>query len=407
MLKEKNKVILVFVGLYLPGFRGGGPIKTITNLIAAIGDNFEFKIITSDRDLGDEKPYDSIDINAWNKIGKADVYYISRGSSLMDLRKLMNSIEYDCIYLNSFFSLDFTVKPLLLRRLNMINDAPILLAPRGEFSKGALKIKTLKKDFFFFLARLISLYSGLIWHASTSIEKMDIRECLSEKLNMGRVDVQVAVQVASYMDVPSDDDRLLKYEKGDKLKICFLSRISPMKNLDYALDVLKDVKSSVTFDIFGPKESLEYWEVCAKKIKKIPSNVTINYRGEVLSHLVRGVLSEYDLLFVPTRGENFGHVFAEALSVGLPILLSDQTPWRNLASYKAGWDLSLDDPEKFVEVVDNYSKMSFENRLEYRSASKSLYKNICENREVIEDNINIFEYVMDGDIVSKIRSQDV
>lgn len=403
MLKEKNKVILIFVGLYLPGFRGGGPTKTIANLIAAIGDKFDFKIITSDRDLGDEKPYDSVNINAWNKIGKADVYYISQGFSLMDLRKLMNSIEYDCIYLNSFFSLHFTVKPLLLRRLNMINDVPILLAPRGEFSKGALRIKTLKKDFFFFLSRLISLYGGLIWHASTSIEKMDIRECLNEKIKMRRINVQVAVQVASDISVQPDDDRFLKNEKTDHLKICFLSRISPMKNLDYALDVLKDVKSNVVFDIFGPKESLEYWEVCANKVNKIPSNITVNYKGEVLSHLVRGVLSEYDLLFVPTRGENFGHVFAEALSVGLPILLSDQTPWRNLASHKAGWDLSLDNPEKFVEVIDNYSKISFESRLEYRSAAKSLYKTICENREVINDNIHIFEYVIDGDIVKKVQ----
>lgn len=400
MLKEKNKVILVFVGLYFPGFRGGGPIKTITNLIAAVGDNFDFKIITSDRDLGDEKPYDSVNINAWNKIGKADVYYISKGFSLMDLRKLMNSIEYDCIYLNSFFSLDFTVKPLLLRRLNMINDAPILLAPRGEFSKGALRIKTLKKDLFFFIARLISLYSGLIWHASTSIEKIDITECLNEKIKMRRANIQVAVQVASDISVQPDGDKFLKYEKGDSLKICFLSRISPMKNLDYALDVLKGVKSNIVFDIFGPKESLEYWEVCASKIKKIPSNITINYKGEVLSHLVRDVLSEYDLFFVPTRGENFGHVFAEALSVGLPILLSDQTPWRNLAGHQAGWDLSLDNPAKFVEVIDSYSKMAFEHRLEYRSAAKSLYKTICENKEVIEDNINIFKYVIDGDIKS-------
>ena len=48
-----------------------------------------------------------------------------------------------------------------------------------------------------------------------------------------------------------------------------------------------------------------------------------------------------DLFFLPTRGENFGHVIAEALSVGTPVLISDQTPWRKLAAVGLGHDLPL------------------------------------------------------------------
>ncbi len=51
------------------------------------------------------------------------------------------------------------------------------------------------------------------------------------------------------------------------------------------------------------------------------------------------------LLFLPTRSENFGHVILEALAAGCPVLLSDRTPWRNLARAGVGWDLPLDRPE--------------------------------------------------------------
>ena len=32
---------------------------------------------------------------------------------------------------------------------------------------------------------------------------------------------------------------------------------------------------------------------------------------------------------LPTRGENFGHVIFEAISNGLPSMISDKTPWKS------------------------------------------------------------------------------
>jgi glycosyltransferase involved in cell wall biosynthesis len=54
---------------------------------------------------------------------------------------------------------------------------------------------------------------------------------------------------------------------------------------------------------------------------------------------------------LPTQGENFGHAIFEALSAGKPVLISNQTPWRNLTPAKAGWDLSLQQPDHFVQAL--------------------------------------------------------
>ncbi|MFZ9090683.1 MAG: glycosyltransferase, partial [Planctomycetaceae bacterium] len=59
----------------------------------------------------------------------------------------------------------------------------------------------------------------------------------------------------------------------------------------------------------------------------------------------------------PTQGENFGHAIFESLAVGTPVLISDQTMWRELAAQSAGWDLSLDDLSSFSEALQEFARM--------------------------------------------------
>lgn len=131
--------ILVFVGYYLPGYKAGGPIRTLANMVDHLSDDYQFKIITADRDFDDISSYSGIDIDGWNTVGQAEEFYASpSGRSLSKLKKLFHSTDYDVIYLNSFFSWHFTIKPLLLRLLGLIPTKPLVLAPCGEFSSGAL-----------------------------------------------------------------------------------------------------------------------------------------------------------------------------------------------------------------------------------------------------------------------------
>src|SRR3546814_15539936 len=63
-------------------------------------------------------------------------------------------------------------------------------------------------------------------------------------------------------------------------------------------------------------------------------------------------LSRHDIFFLPTFGENYGHVIAEALEAGLRLLICDQTPWRGLAEAGVGHDLPLNQPEAFVTAIE-------------------------------------------------------
>ena len=94
-------IILTFAHYYLPGNLAGGPIRSIANIVELLSDEFDFYIITSDRDYGAKDPYKEVKINEWNTVGLAKVFYASKTSlGLMKLTKLIRSTPHNLIYLN-------------------------------------------------------------------------------------------------------------------------------------------------------------------------------------------------------------------------------------------------------------------------------------------------------------------
>ena len=60
--------ILLLVGNYLPGFKSGGALRSTVNMVERLGDEFEFWIVTSDRDIGDTSGYSGVNKNKWNNV---------------------------------------------------------------------------------------------------------------------------------------------------------------------------------------------------------------------------------------------------------------------------------------------------------------------------------------------------
>ena len=69
-------------------------------------------------------------------------------------------------------------------------------------------------------------------------------------------------------------------------------------------------------------------------------------------------ISEYNLFVLPTLGENFGHVIIEALTLGIPVLLSDRTPWTSIVNNSGYAAISLVYKEKYLEFLEYLYRMS-------------------------------------------------
>jgi len=360
--------ILTFLNYYLPGYEAGGPIRTLANMVQHLGDDFEFYIITRDRDINDKICYSNIKRDQWQPVGKASVFYVSpKNETISYYKKLMLETPHDVLYLNSFFDADYTVKPLIARRLlSSKNRSSLIVAPRGEFSSAALQLKSIKKRIFIWMAKSIRLYADATFQASSPYEAADIER----EFDIPLTDIHVAIDLPENLGGPvaTSTAKDLSHIDEASLRIIYLSRISPMKNLTFALEILSNVRSKVRFDIYGPVPDEKYWAQCRALFARLPSNVTAQYLGSVPPSQVSETFSAYDVLFLPTLGENYGHVIAESLAVGTRVLISDRTPWRDLESDGLGWDISLDQPEAFRARIDMLGAQTGRERYDVRES---------------------------------------
>ena len=340
--------ILVLSKHYLPGFKYGGPIRTLANIVAHLSPFFDFRIVTTDRDAGDSEAFPEIPTEKWTPVGEGNAYYLPpEKRTPKGIRAIIRETPHAVVYLNSFFDPRFSILPLVLRRLGLIPKTPVLLAPRGELAPGALAVKSPKKLIYIRAAKLFGLYREISWQASSQYEEEQIRLVFGS---------QARVFVASNLAPPpgSADARTRVQKEPGRLRAFFLGRVAINKNLLgvlEALEALQDFDGEIILDIFGPKEDSAYWARCEELIQRLPAACTVNYAGIAKPEEIPKVVSEHDLLFLPTHGENFGQAIFESLSNGCPVLISDRTPWRDLEEKGIGWDLPLDQPERFGDVI--------------------------------------------------------
>ena len=80
----------------------------------------------------------------------------------------------------------------------------------------------------------------------------------------------------------------------------------------------------------------------------------------------------------------------EALSAGVPILVSDQTPWRRLQEQKLGWDISLEKPEEFVRAVEDAAAFDSSKHMDMRAHCIAFARDKSDDIEALNMNRNLF-----------------
>jgi glycosyltransferase involved in cell wall biosynthesis len=321
--------VLVVADYYLPGFRAGGPVRAVANTIARLASTADFFVVTRDHDADGSK-HRGIDAGRWTETATGRVLYAPRLTPRL-LRRCVAESGCAVVWLNSFFSRG-SIAVLVLQRLGRIR-VRILLAPRGEFAPSALAAKRRRKAIALRVLRSTGCLRRLEWLASSADEGRQIAEVIGASA--------VTCIPESVAEVPVTEVRWPTKAPG-RLKAVFAARIAPVKNLLFLLEVLARCDGAIHLDIVGPLEDPEYWALCRRLLPQLPSTVTVDYIGEANHDDLQRWLAAYDVLILPTLGENFGHMIVEAWAAGCPVLVSDRTPWRQLTSQGLGWDVPLE-----------------------------------------------------------------
>ena len=376
------KKILIFSRYFLPGYKAGGPIRSISNFYNNLKDEYSIKIICLPRDYLSKDNYKNIKINNWNYYSSNNFIYCSSTlKQIFFLFKYIKKYNPDIIYLNSFFDFQFSIFPFFLNKFFF--KKKILICTRGEFNSDALKFKKIKKYLFIGFIKFINIYNQVNWQLTDKTESIRLKKIFNDGkfYSTSNFFHKITHNISP------------QYKEKDKIKIIYFGRIHPIKNIDLTIKSLVNIKGKLIFDIYGAVDDFEYYKSCINLSKALPNNIKVNFLKPFDYQNLTKIISRYHLFISMSKSENFGHSIIEAIGCGLPIIISKFTPWRNLAKENVGFDIESSELILY-KTICKYLKMDNE---EYRLSNKgvsSFYNKISNHINLKQKYIHMLNKVL-------------
>jgi glycosyltransferase involved in cell wall biosynthesis len=360
----RKKVFLLYP-YYWPFYKAGGPVQSMFNLVSNFADHVDFYVISLDHDVdGSTVPLKNI--KAWVKGPNSENIFYTNRISFFLVRRLIRETNPDTVFINGIFNWTTTLPGIVFSRLA---NVPVIISPRGMLAAWALNIRSTRvKKIFLSLIGLMGAGS-MYWHATDSQEKEDI----VRRFPRARVTIAPNIPRRPAMLAP-----LSSRDVNGKIKLVFLSLINSNKNLHLAIGAVIKLKDKFTLDIYGPVSDTRYWESC--KIK-IDGNAEISYRGSVPPWGVPDVLKTFHFFILPTLGENFGHAIFDSLASGVPVVITELTPWRDLATAGAGFYIEPSETS-IVRTLSEISQLNESDYAGYRERSLAYAQNYFAARDL-------------------------
>lgn len=385
-MKQK---LLILTDWFPPAYKAGGPVQSVYNISKILKNQFKIYIITTATDLNEDI---SDKLTETDQFVESDGVYINyltpHHRSDKEILRIIKEERPDAIFVNGLFNKYFS--SIVLRLLISPLSKKLVLSTRGMLKPSAFRRKKGKKSIYLLLAKLLGIRKKAVFHVTSDVEENEVR------------DVFGSVAVASVIpNIPYQQIQLLKKKKSKSLKLVFAARVHPIKNLHMVLEAIEDLSCPVSLDIIGVINDEIYWNRCQSIVEKNDS-VKVKYLGSINHLELMTRLQEYDVYILPTQGENFGHSIFEAFTNGLPVIISDQTPWTELKQKKVGFDLPLNQPDKFIEAIEFFAAMDQNEYDSWSINARDYASSFIENQNYIESYNDLFTVTKKIGIVAPI-----
>lgn len=212
---------------------------------------------------------------------------------------------------------------------------PVVISLHGMLEPWILRRNSIKKKIALRLYQKKALNDADLIHLTAKQEKVNF-------LNLGCPTKFKIIPIGiSQKEIPAP-----KTTYGQK-KIIFLSRLHPKKGIELLLNAWKKLNpEDWTLTIVGEGDP-DYEKSLFAMAKGFENILFIGPRYEKQKW---DILKSADLMILPTYSENFAIVVAEALSVGVPVITTQGTPWEDLEQKKCGWWIELNE-KKLKETL--------------------------------------------------------
>ena len=278
----------------------------------------------------------------------AEIDWLNLSDSVFDMNKsihiknLKNYLDGPlpdiAVFESPFSSLQYSLIAKALRR-KMI---PYILSPHGSFHKVALQKSSIKK-----------------WIVMHTIFYKFFRECRAVKfLTIGEKNNSVCFNES--IIIPNGIEDKGNYRVRDEIRtIVFIGRkLKYTKGIDILLEACYKLKSlmikkQITVHIYGPKRKDEDEQFIDDFIEKNEMSAYVFNHNAIFDEEKDAVLQDADLYIQTSRHEGFPMTILEALSYGIPVLVTEGTNVGDIVEEtKAGWVAKTDSNDVALKIKE-------------------------------------------------------
>ncbi len=349
--------VLQICAAYKPAFIYGGPtmsVSMLTEQLAKAGISTEVFTTTANGKTelpvspGQTTIVEGVSVRYFKRITKDHTQFSP--SLLKQLWK--NGSSFDLIHIHAWWNLVsiFACLVALMRKV------PVLVSPRGTLSEYSFQNKNIgiKWAIHHFLGK--HLLNRCHIHVTSEMENKAIQRLIRPK--------SITV-LPNFVKLP---EKMNFQEHGNSsiIRLLFFSRIEEKKGLDILFNALTKVSVPFTLTIAGDGD--EYYIEHLKTIAvRNAIDDRINWAGFYNENKF-DLLQEHDLFILPSYDENFGNTVIESLSVGTPVLISEQV---GLADYVKKNNLGWICQTNPVSVSDMINEIAADHRHDLQRIRKA------------------------------------
>jgi glycosyltransferase involved in cell wall biosynthesis len=338
----------------------GGTSRAVLDMVKALQESGVEAEIATTNDNG----LDLLDVPLKQRIKykEVPVYFFSRFSpSVIPIREFafssdltqwlwQNIREYDLLHIHAIFSYPSTVAMAISR----IKAIPYITTPHGLLLQWALQQNTQKKQIYFKLIEQTNLYHSKAIHFTSNKEQQEASE--ASFLESSPPNFVLPLGISCPGTIPHARHHLRQHFNipVDEPIILFLSRLHPVKGLEYLIPALGKLIHHPFRFILAGNGTPEYED----KIKSLIVSNGLNNRTYLtgfVSGELKNILIQGSNIFAQTSHiESFGLSVLEALAAGLPVLVTDGVALASLVQeQKLGYVTELE-VSAIASAIENY-----------------------------------------------------
>jgi glycosyltransferase involved in cell wall biosynthesis len=259
--------------------------------------------------------------------------------------------EFDVVHIHSWWNLLIIVAAWICTK----NGMRPVMSPHGMFSDYILTARNRKKKRLLHRAIGRRLLSNTYYHVSTQMEEDEAKMLIPDW--SGEI-------VPNLVTLPQ-----VTYGRAENrtFTLGFLSRIDPKKGLDLLIRALARVDFPYRLLVAGSGEP-GYVNGLVEISEECGNRNNIEWVGWKDGEEKFEFLSQLDLFALTSHSENFAIVVIESLSVGTPVLISDQVGlFGYILNNQCGW-VCEPDIDKIVDKLNQiYAQRGLLNEIGDRS----------------------------------------